>query len=137
MGANTVKSYVVAQSCNVYLISSPSGTDREEILVNIQIWLGSYPTSACCGRPPDRDKRHAVLQCMLVCACVCGGEWRGRLRGARVRRLVCVCVCACVRVCVCVCEVAMFLRTHVAHSLLKLTGADSHSSFNSCWRDMA
>ena len=49
-------------------------------------------------------------------------ELRGRLRGARVRRLECVYVCVCVRacVCVCVCEVEMFLRTHAANSLLKL-----------------
>ena len=70
MSANTVNSYVAAQSYNVSLISSLSGTDREEILVNIQIWLGSDPISACCGRPPERDKRHAVLQCISICVCV-------------------------------------------------------------------
>ena len=37
--ASIVNSYAVAQSCNVSLISSLSGTDREEILGNIQIWL--------------------------------------------------------------------------------------------------
>ena len=41
-----VCSYAAARDCNVYLISSLSGTDREEILVNIQIWLGSDPFSA-------------------------------------------------------------------------------------------
>ena len=64
-----MNSYATAQSCNVYLISSLSGTDREEILVNIQIWLDSYALSARSGRPPERDKGPAVLQCMPVCVC--------------------------------------------------------------------
>ena len=61
-----VCSYAAARDCNVYLISSLSGTDREEILVNIQIWLGSDAFPACCGRPPERDKRYAVLQRMSM-----------------------------------------------------------------------
>ena len=105
MSANAMSSCTAAHGCNVYLIPSLSGTDREEISVNIQIWLGSDASCARCGRPPRRNKRPVVLQRM----------------SARDRVAWAAAMCARVRLRVCVrAKVGMVLRTHIATSLLQL-----------------